>query len=333
MTETAAKRMKVVDVPQPGGTEALVLAERPVPEPGRGEVLIKVAAAGLNRADTLQRRGFYPSPAGAPSYPGLEVSGTIEALGDDVSEFKVGDAVCALLAGGGYAEYCRVDAGQVLPIPGSLDMIEAASLPEAMFTVWSNVFGFGRLQPGETLLVHGGSSGIGVAAIQLASALGYTVFTTAGTDDKSRFCEQLGAKRAINYKTEDFAQVIAEQTGRRGVDVLLDMVGGSYLSKNISCLAPEGRLVIIATQSGSKAEVDLLRILQRRLVVTGSALRPREVVFKRAIKAQSLEVVWPLLARGALKPIVDRVFPLDRATDARSEERRVGKECRSRWSR
>jgi NADPH2:quinone reductase len=308
--------VKIIDVPQPGGPEALVVAQRPTPVPQATEVLIKIAAAGVNRADVLQRKGHYPPPPGAPSHPGLEAAGVIAAVGSAVREFNVGDKVCALLQGGGYAEYCCVDEGQVLPIPGTLSMIEAASLPEAYFTVWSNVFGFGRLQPGESLLVHGGSSGIGVAAIQLASALGYTVFTTAGTDDKCRFCEQLGAKRAINYKTQDFVQVIAEQTDKRGVDVLLDMVGGSYLSKNISCLAPDGRLVIIATQSGSKGELDLLRILQRRLVVTGSALRPRDVAFKRAVKAQLLDVVWPLLACGAIKPVVDRVFPLDRATDA-----------------
>jgi NADPH2:quinone reductase len=308
--------VKIIDVPQPGGPEALVVAQRPTPVPKDTEVLIKIAAAGVNRADVLQRKGHYPPPAGAPSYPGLEAAGVIAAVGSAVREFKVGDRVCALLQGGGYAEYCTVDEGQVLSIPGALTMIEAASLPEAYFTVWSNVFGFGRLQRGETLLVHGGSSGIGVAAIQLATVLGYTVFTTAGTDEKCRFCEQLGARRAINYKTEDFAQVIAEQTGKRGVDVLLDMVGGSYLSKNIACLAPDGRLVIIATQSGAKGEVDLLRVLQRRLVVTGSALRPREVQFKRDIKAKLLEVVWPLIAGGAIKPIVDKVFPLDRATDA-----------------
>lgn len=308
--------MKIIDVLQPGGPEALVVAQRPAPVPQDTEVLIRIAAAGVNRADVLQRKGHYPPPPGAPTYPGLEAAGVVAAVGSAVREFKVGDQVCALLQGGGYAEYCTVDEGQVLPIPGALSMIEAASLPEAYFTVWSNVFGFGRLQPGETFFVHGGSSGIGVAAIQLASALGYTVFTTAGSDDKCRFCEQLGAKRAINYKTEDFAQVIAEQTGQRGVDVLLDMVGGSYLSRNIAGLAPDGRLVIIATQSGSKGELDLLRILQRRLVVTGSALRPRDVAFKRAIKAQLLDQVWPLLARGAIKPIIDKVFPLDRATDA-----------------
>lgn len=308
--------MKVIDVPQPGGPDALVVAQRPTPAPQATEVLIKIAAAGINRADVLQRKGGYPPPPGAPDYPGLEAAGVVAAVGSAVRDFKVGDKVCALLQGGGYAEYCTADEGQVLPVPGALGMIEAASLPEAYFTVWSNVFGFGRLQPGETLLVHGGSSGIGVTAIQLAKALGHTVFTTAGSDDKCRFCEQLGAKRAINYKTEDFVAVIAEETGKRGVNVLLDMIGGSYLSKNIACLATEGRMVIIATQGGVKGEADLLRVLQRRLVITGSTLRPRDVTFKRGIKSQLLEVVWPLLARGELKPIVDKVFPLERANEA-----------------
>lgn len=308
--------MKVIDVPQPGGPDALVVAQRPVPTPQATEVQIKIAAAGVNRADVLQRKGGYPSPPGAPTYPGLEAAGVVTVVGSAVREFKVGDKVCALLQGGGYAEYCTVDEGQVLPVPGALSMIEAASLPEAYFTVWSNVFGFGRLQPGETLLVHGGSSGIGVAAIQLAKALEHTVFTTAGSDDKCRFCEQLGAKRAINYKTEDFVAVIAEETGKRGVNVLLDMVGGSYLSKNISCLAVEGRLVMIATQGGVKGEADLLRIMQRRLTITGSTLRAREVAFKRNIKGRLLDVVWPMLARGDLKPIVDKVFPLERANEA-----------------
>jgi NADPH2:quinone reductase len=310
------KHMKVVDVPQPGGPEALVLAERPVPQPGRGEVLIKVAAAGLNRADVLQRRGFYPSPAGAPSYPGLEVSGTIVALGDGVTEFKVGNPVCALLAGGGYAEYCRVDAGQVLPIPGSLDMIQAAALPEAMFTVWSNVFVFGHLQQGETLLVHGGSSGIGVTAIQLAAARGHTVFATAGSATKCRFCESLGARRAVDYKTEDFVAEIAKETAGRGVNVVLDMVGGSYVARNLQVLAPEGRLVMIATQGGAKGEIDVMRIMQQRLLVTGSTLRPRSAEFKRAIRDQLLQDVWPLLVAGRVRPVVDSVFALAEASKA-----------------
>jgi NADPH2:quinone reductase len=303
-------------VSKPGGPEALIIAQRPTPTPGESEVLIKVAAAGLNRADVLQRKGHYPSPPGAPAYPGLEVAGVVHGLGSAVCEFKVGDPVCALLQGGGYAEYCTVDEGQVLPVPDSLSLVEAASLPEAYFTVWSNVFGFGRLQPGETLLVHGGSSGIGVAAIQLAKALGHVVFTTAGTDEKRRFCEQLGAKRAINYKTEDFVAAIASETDNKGVNVVLDMVGGSYLAKNLQCLATEGRLVIIATQGGLKGEADLLRIMQRRLVVTGSTLRAREVAFKKQIKGKLLEVVWPLLARGAIRPIVDKVFALENAAGA-----------------
>jgi len=312
----AGERMKVIDVPQPGGPEALVLVERPVPQPAPGEVLIEVAAAGLNRADILQRRGLYPTPPGAPSHPGLEVAGTIAAIGADVTEFKVGDAVCALLQGGGYAEYCCVDAGQVLPIPGSLDMIEAASLPEAMFTVWSNVFGFGRLQPGESLLVHGGSSGIGVAAIQLAAALGHVVFATAGSADKCRFCESLGARRAIDYKSEDFVAEIARQTDGRGVNVVFDMVGGSYVPRNLQVLATEGRLVIIATQGGVKGEIDVLRIMLQRLVITGSTLRPRSVEFKRAIRDQLLEKVWPLIAAGRVRPIVDSVFALAEASKA-----------------
>jgi NADPH:quinone reductase len=312
----AGPRMKVMDVPQPGGPEALVLVERPIPQPAPGEVLIEVAAAGLNRADILQRRGLYPTPPGAPSHPGLEVAGTIAGIGADVTEFKVGDAVCALLQGGGYAEYCCVDAGQVLPIPGSLDMIQAASLPEAMFTVWSNVFGFGRLQAGETLLVHGGSSGIGVAAIQLAAALGHTVFATAGSADKCRFCESLGARRAIDYKTADFVAEIAKETGGRGVNVVFDMVGGSYVPRNLQVLATEGRLVIIATQGGVKGEIDVLRIMLQRLVITGSTLRPRSVEFKRAIRDQLLEKVWPLIAAGRVRPIVDSVFALTEASKA-----------------
>jgi NADPH2:quinone reductase len=309
-------RMKVIEVPQPGGPEALVIGERPVPQPAAGEVLIEVAAAGLNRADILQRRGFYPSPPGAPPYPGLEVAGTIAAVGANVTEFKVGDAVCALLQGGGYAEFCSVDAGQVLPIPGALDSIHAASLPEAMFTVWSNVFGFGRLQPGETLLVHGGTSGIGVAAIQLAVALGHTVFATAGSAEKCRFCESLGAKRAIDYKSEDFVAEIGKATDGRGVDVVLDMVGGSYVPRNLQVLATEGRLVMIATQGGAKGEIDVLRIMQQRLVVTGSTLRPRPAAFKRAIRDQLLAKVWPLIAAGRIRPIVDSVFALAQAPQA-----------------
>ena len=308
--------MKVIDAPQPGGPEVLTLLERPVPVPGPTEVLIKVAAAGLNRADLLQRRGRYPAPPGAPANPGLEAAGRIVAVGEAVTEFTVGDAVCALLQGGGYAQYCAVDAGQVLPVPGSLGMIEAASLPEAYFTVWSNVFMFGRLRLGESLLVHGGASGIGVTAIQLAASMGHTTYATAGTDARCRSCEQLGAARAINYKSEDFVAEIAGLTAGRGVDVVLDMIGGSYISRNVQVLAADGRLVMIATQGGVKGEVDVLRVMQRRLTITGSTLRPRPVGFKQEIKAQLLQHVWPRLADGRLRPVVDRVFPLEQAGQA-----------------
>jgi NADPH:quinone reductase len=310
------KTMKVVDVPQPGGPEALVLSDRPVPVPGDKDILIRVAAAGLNRADILQRRGHYPSPPGAPSNPGLEVAGTVAAVGAAVTERKVGDAVCALLAGGGYAQYCVADEGQVLSIPRSLTMIEAASLPEAYFTVWSNVFEFGRLQSGENLLVHGGSSGIGVTAIQLARALGHVVFTTAGSEEKCRYCEQLGAQRAINYKSEDFVAVVRADTGGVGVNVILDMIGGDYVPRNLQALATEGRLVMIATQGGVKGEIDVLRIMQQRLIITGSTLRPRPSTFKRQIRDKLAQRVWPLLEVGTLEPIVDKVFPLEQAAKA-----------------
>lgn len=291
-------------------------AERPLPVVGDDDVLIKVAAAGVNRADILQRRGHYPSPPGAPSNPGLEVAGTVAALGRNVSEFNLGDAVCALLQGGGYSEYSSVHSAQVLPVPGKLTLTEAAALPEACFTVWSNVYEFGRLQPGETLLVHGGSSGIGTSAIQLAVALGNTVYATAGSDDKCRFCEQLGAARAFNYKTQDFVAEIAEVTNKAGVNVVLDMVGGSYLERNVKVLATEGRLVIIATQSGREGQLDLSRIMQQRLVITGSTLRARTVEFKHRIKVKLLQHVWPLLAQGHIRPIVDRTFSLGEAAQA-----------------
>ena len=308
--------MKIISITQPGGPEVLALADAPMPVVNDGEVLIKVAAAGINRADVLQRRGMYPSPAGAPSNPGLEVAGTVAAVGNHVHDFKTGDRVCALLQGGGYSEYVAVSDGQVLPVPGNLDFIEAASLPEAYFTVWSNVFEFGRLQPGERLLVHGGSSGIGVSAIQLAAARGHVVYTTAGSDDKCRFCEQLGAARAINYKVQDFVAEIAALTDRKGVNVILDMIGGSYVARNLQVLATEGRLVMIASQGGSKGEIDVLRIMQQRLFLTGSTLRTRDREFKRQIRAKLLEHVWPLIARGVIKPVIDRVFAFDQAAQS-----------------
>jgi NADPH:quinone reductase len=310
------QQMKVVDIREPGGPEVLVCVDRPVPSVGPTQVLIKVAAAGINRPDLLQRRGRYPPPPGAPTSPGLEVAGVVVAIGTDVRELALGDRVCALLQGGGYAEYCAVDARQVLPIPGKLTMIEAASLPEAYFTVYSNVFEFGRLQRGETLLVHGGASGIGVAAIQSANALGAVVLATAGSDDKCRFCESLGAQRAIDYKREDFVAEIAKLTQDRGVDVVLDMVGGSYLARNIQALAIEGRLLSIATQGGSKGELDIGRVMQRRLVITGALLRPRSVEFKRHIRDLLVARVWPLIEAGKIKPIVDRVFGLAEAATA-----------------
>jgi NADPH2:quinone reductase len=308
--------MRIIDVPVPGGPDALKIAEAPRPTPGAGEVLIRVAAIGINRADTLQRRGVYPSPAGAPAWPGLEVSGTVAAIGGGVEEFKVEAPVCALLAGGAYAEYCVAPVAQTLPIPGQLTLIEAASLPEAYFTVWSNVYVFGRLAPGETLLVHGGSSGIGVAAIQLARALGHTVYATAGSVDKCHFCESLGAARGINYRDDDFVAVLKELTAGRGVDVILDMVGGDYLERDVQALASDGRIVVIATQRSSSANLDLRSLMAKRAHITGSMLRPRPVSFKDQIKAQLLSRVWPLLADGTIRPVVDRVFGFEEAPAA-----------------
>ncbi len=311
-----APTMKVVEVSVPGGPEALQLADWPVPVAGDNEVLLRVAAAGVNRADVLQRRGAYPSPAGAPANPGLEAAGTVEKVGRNVREFKAGDKVCALLQGGGYSQFAAVDVAQVLPIPGNLDFIAAASLPETYFTVWSNVFEFARLGPGERLLVHGGSSGIGISAIQLSVARGHVVYTTAGSDDKCRFCESIGAARAINYKTQDFVAEIATLTDRQGVNVVLDMIGGSYLARNLKVLSTEGRLAMIAAQGGTKGEIDVMRIMQQRLIVTGSTLRTRDTAFKARIKAKLLEHVWPLIASGKIKPIVDKVFPMQQAPAA-----------------
>lgn len=308
--------MRIIEIRRPGPPEVLVPAERPVPRPGPDEVLIRVTAAGLNRADVLQRLGGYPVPDGAPDYPGLEVSGTIAAIGAGVSEFSVGQPVCALLQGGGYAEYAVAPVGQVLRVPDGIDLVGAAALPEAYFTVWSNVFGFGRLEPGESFLVHGGSSGIGVTAIQLVKALGHQVFTTAGSDEKCRFCESLGATRAINYRTEDFARVVLEATGGRGVDVILDMVGAAYLMRNVVALAEEGRLVHISLMSGATAPLDLYQLMRKRVSITGSLLRSRPVSFKTEIKAQLTTRVWPLLDQGRLKPVVDRVFPMAQAARA-----------------
>jgi NADPH:quinone reductase len=308
--------MIVIEIRQPGPPDVLVPAERPVPTPRAGEVLIKVAGAGVNRPDLMQRLGKYPPPPGASDIPGLEVSGTIEAVGADAGAWKVGDRVCALLAGGGYAEYCVAPAPQCLPAPRAVDLAEAGAMPETFFTVWTNVFERGRLKSGEALLVHGGSSGIGTAAIQIACALGARVFATAGSAEKCAACERLGAERAINYRDADFVDAVRQSTGGKGVDVVLDMVGGDYFPRNIEALAVEGRLVQIATLRGGKSEIVLPAIMQRRLTITGSTLRARSVAEKGAIARALLEHVWPLVEAGRVKPIVYRSFALGDAAAA-----------------
>ncbi|MFS2216690.1 NAD(P)H-quinone oxidoreductase [Telluria sp. Tellsp104] len=308
--------MRAIEIVQPGGPEVLQPCERPMPELKPGEILIRVHAAGVNRPDVFQRLGQYPVPPGASDLPGLEVAGEIVDgdLGD--SGFEKGDLVCALVQGGGYAEYCAAPLAQCLPVPQGLTALEAAALPETFFTVWSNVFQRGALGEGETLLVQGGSSGIGTTAIQLAKALGHRVFATAGSADKCRACEDLGAERAINYKTEDFAPIVKELTGGKGVDVVLDMVGGDYVAREVSCLADDGRIVIIALLGGAKANVDLGQVLRRRLTITGSTLRPRPVAFKARIARELRERVWPLLAAGQIKPVIYKTFPLEEAAAA-----------------
>ncbi|MET3129924.1 NADPH2:quinone reductase [Oxalobacteraceae bacterium GrIS 1.11] len=308
--------MRAIEISQPGPADVLKLAERPMPQPKAGEVLIKVHAAGVNRPDVFQRLGQYAPPPGASDLPGLEVAG--EIVGGDLagSPFKQGEMVCALVQGGGYAEYCVAPAGQCLPMPKGLTALQAASLPENFFTVWSNVFDRARLGTGETLLVQGGSSGIGVTAIQLAAALGHRVFATAGSDDKCRACEALGAERGINYRDEDFAAVVKSLTEGRGVDVILDMVGGDYLPREIDCLADDGRIGLIALLGGAKANLDLGQILRRRLTLSGSTLRPRSVAFKAAIAAQLRATVWPLLEAGKVKPVIYQSFPLEQAAAA-----------------
>ena len=306
-----------VEISSPGAPDVLRTVERPDPAPGRGEVLIRVAAAGVNRPDVMQRRGLYPPPPGASDIPGLEVAGHIEAVGDGVHDWRIGDRLCALVAGGGYATVCVAPASQCLPIPAPLDVVAAAAIPETFFTVWSNVFDRGRLRSGETVLVHGGSSGIGTTAMQLAAARGARVLATAGSDEKCRRCESLGAERAINYRTEDFVAVVRDLTAGRGVDLILDMVGGSYVDRNLSALAMDGRLAVIGFMEGEPmATVDLRRVLSRRLTITGSALRPRSVQEKGEIAVALRREVWPLLERGVVTPIVYRTFPLTEAAAA-----------------
>lgn len=308
--------MRAVAITEPGPADVLQISERPRPQLKTGELLIKVHAAGINRPDVLQRLGKYAPPAGASDLPGLEVAGEIVDGDLTGTPFKLGDLVCALVQGGGYAEYCVAPVGQCLPLPQGLSALEGASLPENFFTVWSNVFDRCALLDGETLLVQGGTSGIGVAAIQLAVALGHRVFATAGSDDKARACEALGAERGINYRTEDFVAVVKELTNGRGVDVILDMVCGDYLPREIECLADDGRIGVIAVQGGSKATLDVGQLLRRRLTVTGSTLRPRSVAFKAAIAAHLQATVWPLIEAGKIKPVIYKTFPLDKAGEA-----------------
>ncbi len=307
--------MLVVEITEPGGPEVLRMAERPVPRPRRGEVLVRVEAAGVNRPDIMQRLGRYPPPPGASDIPGLEVAGTIARFGEDVARWREGDRVCALVAGGGYAELCVAPAPQCLPVPDGIDSAIAAAIPETFFTVWSNLFERARLRSGERVLVHGGTSGIGTTAIQLARAFGATVLATAGSAEKCAACERLGAT-AINYRTSDFVAAVREVTGGRGVDVVLDIVGGEYLPRNLECLALEGRLVQIGLIGGARAQVNLTPILQKRLTISGSTLRARSVEEKGAIARKLEEHVWPLLGARRVSPVVHRMFPLRDAAAA-----------------
>lgn len=313
---TLPTTMTAIEIKEFGGPDNLVPTQRPVPEPQNDEVLIKVEAAGVNRPDVLQRLGGYSPPPGASDIPGLEVAGTIVKIGDGVTRFKVGEKVCALVAGGGYAEYCVAPWAQCLSVPDGYDMVKASAVPETYFTVWTNVFDRGRLTGGETFLVHGGASGIGTTAIQLAKSFGARVFTTASTDEKCREIEALGAERAINYKTEDFVAVTKELTDGKGVDLILDMVGGDYIQRNISALAVEGRLVYIAFLGGPKAEVNFAPVMLKRLTITGSTLRPQSIQAKADIAKSLQEKVWPLLNAGTVSPIIDSVFPLEKANEA-----------------
>ena len=313
MHVTSRPTMRAVEISHPGGPDVLRIAERPRPTPGPGEVLIAVAAAGINRPDVMQRKGIYPPPRGASDIPGLEVAGHVVAQGEGVREPALGAQVCALVTGGGYAEYCVAPAALCLPIPQGLDAVQAASLPETLFTVWSNVFERARLQTGESLLVHGGSSGIGVAAIQMASALGSPVYVTAGSAEKCAFCEQLGARRAIHYAEEDFVAVLGDLTGGKGVDVILDMVGGDYVQRNLTALAEDGRLVYINTMRGAQAQINLRDVMVKRLTLTGSTLRARPLAVKAAMAHALRETIWPLLESGRVKPVVYRTFALSEA--------------------
>lgn len=308
--------MIAIDPAAPGGPEVLQPATRPVPQPGTGDVLIKVAAAGVNRPDVLQRRGMYPPPPGAPSIPGLEVAGEIIAVGEGVDPGRIGQRVCALVAGGGYAEYCVAPLGQCLPVPDAITMIEAAAMPETLFTVWTNLFERAYAVEGDTVLVHGGTSGIGTMAIALGKLFGLTVIVTCGSNDKCARALELGADHAINYATQDFVSEVQAITGGKGVQVVLDMVGGDYLPRNVQCLAEDGRNVTIAVQRGISAEINIAMIMMKRLTLTGSTLRARPVAFKTLVAEEIQRVVWPHVEAGKLKPVIDRTFPLAEAAAA-----------------
>lgn len=308
--------MTAIGIAQPGGPEVLEARTVPVPEPSSGQLLVAVAAAGVNRPDVLQRMGLYPAPKGASEIPGLEIAGEVVATGPDTGRFAVGDSVCALVSGGGYAEFCLADDVAALPVPASLNLVQAAALPETFFTVWHNVFERGALAAGEWLLVHGGSSGIGTTAIQLASALGAKVLTTAGSPEKCKACEKLGAIRAINYREEDFIDVVKAATDGHGADVILDMVGGDYIERNFKAAAPDGRIVQIAFLGGAKAEVDFTRLMLKRLTFTGSTLRARPLAVKGAIAEALADRVWPLLEAGKIAPVIDATFALSDASEA-----------------
>ena len=316
MTTNIPTEMTVIEITEPGGPEALKPGTRPVPTPGDGEVLVKVAAAGVNFPDVMQRRGHYPPPPGASDIPGLEIAGVVVALGAGVTEFQPGDEVCALVSGGGYAEYCVAPAAQCLPVPDNFDMVRAAAIPETFFTVWTNLVDRGELQAGQWVLIHGGSGGIGTAAIQVAHALGARVMATARTAEKCAVCEKLGADRAINYAEEDFVEIAKEMTGGAGVNLIIDIVGGDYAVRNLHALAEGGRLVQVAVRGGAKPEIPLFLIMQKRLTLTGSTLRPRSVAEKGAIAAALKERIWPGLNAGELGPLVHTTFPLTMADKA-----------------
>lgn len=309
------KLMRSIAIREPGGPEVLEMAQIETPAPSHGEILIRVAAAGVNRPDTIQRMGLYPPPPGAPATPGLEVAGEVVETGAGVTRWRAGDKVCALVGGGGYAEYCLAHESHALPVPKGFSMVEAAALPETFFTVWTNVFERGALKPCETFLVHGGTSGIGTTAIQLASIFGSTVIATAGSAEKCRACEKLGA-HAVNYREQDFVEEVKRLTDDRGADVILDMVGGDYIQRNIQAAAADGRIVSIAFLNGSTAEVNFMPVMLKRLTLTGSTLRPRSIEEKAALAAALESKVWPLLDAGRVNPLIDEVFPLDRAADA-----------------